>query len=199
MDSNSKTEVYDLLILVDATYSMSSYLTSLQTSLPQIIEISTLTDCFSRIGLLAYRDYCDKELLDWSGWLSPSSMSQDQQVDLIKMAKKLEPIGGGDGPEATKTGLARAYELMRADATTIILLYTDAPPHTPWNGNEDDSCSNLGPEQKALAKAGSYGGFGAHFADWVSASKWLSKRAGDKKAQVFSILERDMPFIYAGY
>jgi hypothetical protein len=40
-------------------------------------------------------------------------------------ARQLEPIGGGDFPEATKTGLARAHELMRADATTIILLYTD--------------------------------------------------------------------------
>ncbi|PMD13445.1 hypothetical protein NA56DRAFT_665552 [Hyaloscypha hepaticicola] len=194
----SKPDVYDLLILVDATYSMSSYLRSLQTSLPQIIEISTLTDCFSRIGLLAYRDYCDKDLLEWSGWLSPS-MPQDQQVDLIKLAKNLQPMGGGDGPEATKTGLARAYELMRADAKTIILLYTDAPPHTSFNGALYDSCSNLGPEQKALAKEDSYGGFGPHFADWVSASKWLSKRAGEKKAQVFSILERDMPFASAGY
>jgi hypothetical protein len=66
MESHSKPEVYDLLVLVDATYSMSSYLNSLQHSLPQIIEISTLTDCFSRIGLLAYRDYCDQQLLEWS-------------------------------------------------------------------------------------------------------------------------------------
>jgi hypothetical protein len=197
MDSR-QPEVYDLLILVDATYSMSSYLTSLQTSIPQIIEISTLTDCFSRIGLLAYRDYCDRKLLDWSGWLSPA-MSQDPQVDLIKMAKNLDPIGGGDGPEATKTGLARAYELMRGDATTIILLYTDAPPHTFSNGSTTDSCSNLGPEQKALTNEASYGGFGPNFADWVSGARWLSKRKGDKKAQVFSILERDMPFDYAGY
>ncbi|PMD57892.1 uncharacterized protein K444DRAFT_564766 [Hyaloscypha bicolor E] len=203
MESHSKPEVYDLLVLVDATYSMSSYLNSLQHSLPQIIEISTLTDCFSRIGLLAYRDYCDQQLLEWSGWLSPSTSlsrdSQDQQIDLIKMAKKLEPIGGGDGPEATKTGLAMAYELMRTDACTIILLYTDAPPHTPFNGDTSDSCSNLGPERKALKMETSYGGFGPHFVDWVSASKWLSGRSGEKKAQVFSILEKDMPFAYAGY
>jgi hypothetical protein len=126
-------------------------------------------------------------------------MFQDQQIDLIKMAKRLEPIGGGDGPEATKTGLAMAYELMRTDACTIILLYTDAPPHTPFNGDTSDSCSNLGPERKALKMETSYGGFGPHFVDWVSASKWLSGRSGEKKAQVFSILEKDMPFAYAGY
>lgn len=191
-------DVYDLLILVDATYSMSSYLASLQTSLPQIIQISTLTDCFSRIGLLAYRDYCDKELLDWSGWLSPSAITDEPKVDLIQAAKKLYPMGGGDGPEATKTGLARAYELMRADATTIILLYTDAPPHTISNGDMTDRSSNLGPEQKALKVEKSYGGFGPNFADWVKASKWLSGRLGDRKAQVFSVLST-MRFEDAGY
>lgn len=198
MDSNA-SEVYDLLILVDATGSMSSYLTSLQKSLPQIISISTLTDCFSRIGLLAYRDYCDTDLLDWSGWLSPSFSSSEPTVDLIAKAKRLYPTGGGDGPEATKTGLARAYELMRKDATTIILLYTDAPPHTPSNGSMTDPSSNLGPEQWALTEKTAYGGFGENFADWVSASKWLSGRSGDKKAQVFCILGQSMRFEQSGY
>ena len=192
----SLEELYDLLILVDATYSMSSYLESLRTTLPQVISISSLTDCFSRIGLLAYKDYCDKELLTWSGWLAPSGQS-DEKVDLIKSAKDLYPMGGGDGPEATKTGLARAYELMRPEATTIILLYTDAPPHTLANGCMTDRSSNLGPEQKALKKAISYGGFGPRFADWVSAANALHH--GEKKAQVFSILEKNMGFVYAGF
>ncbi|KFY69709.1 hypothetical protein V496_00014 [Pseudogymnoascus sp. VKM F-4515 (FW-2607)] len=221
MASDSK-EVYDLLILVDATYSMTSYLHSLQTSLPKIISISRVTDCFSRIGLLAYRDYSTMDLLDWSGWLSPSSLWDDEQPDLITKAKSLKP---GDIPEATKTGLARAYELMRADATTIILLYTDAPPHTFANGSMRlQSSSNLRHEQEALTKPetrkgfwrsitngvskfkstsvtnlGSYGGFGHNFADWVSASKWLSGRSGDKKAQVFCILDGRMDFLEAGY
>lgn len=221
--ASDSVEVYDLLILVDATYSMSSYLLSLQTSLPQIISISTLTDCFSRIGLLAYRDYSTEDLLDWSGWLSPSSLS-NEQPDLIAKAKSLKSKSGGDVPEATKTGLARAYELMRADATTIILLYTDAPPHTFANDSINKSLSNFRNEQDALAnpdtKKGfwrnikdgvskskptsttnpvSYGGFGHNFADWVSASKWLSKRSGDKKAQVFCILDFCMDFEEVGY
>ena len=57
-------ELYDLLILVDATASMSAFIKSVSTILPQVISIS---DCFSRIGLLAYKDYCDEELLTWSG------------------------------------------------------------------------------------------------------------------------------------
>lgn len=197
-EGSAEPELYDLLILVDATYSMSSYLESLRTTLPQVISISTLTDCFSRLGLLAYKDYCDKELLTWSGWLTPSEAStSDEKVDLLKSARELYPMGGGDGPEATKTGLARAYELMRKEATTIVLLYTDAPPHTLANGSLTDRSSNLGPERTALSKKDSYGGFGPQFVDWVSAAKTL--RHGDKRAQVFSILEKDMGFVYAGF
>lgn len=186
--------MYDLLILVDATYSMDNYLKALQPSLSQIIPISALTGCFSRIGLLAYRDYCDRELLKWSGWLSPSCMSDNPEVDLVKMAKNLEAIGGGDEPEAIKTGLARAYELMRADATTIIFLYTDAPPHTFANGEIHDRDSLLGPELQALQVKSSYGNFGPQFQDWVSAANMLSGRVGDKKAQVFSFLDNHMKF-----
>ncbi|KAL2074826.1 hypothetical protein VTL71DRAFT_8605 [Oculimacula yallundae] len=207
------TEVYDLLILVDATASMSSYIHSFQTSLPQIIQISTLTECFSRIGLLAYRDYdChpwgertegngSRDLLDWSGWTSISEEADvtESATDLVAKAKSLSPMGGRDWPEATKTGLARAYELMRAEATTIVLLYTDAGPHTASNGSLTDNISNLGLEQTALSKKSSYGGFGQHFTDWVTSTQWLSQRLGDKKAVVFSILAQGTPFNTSGY
>jgi hypothetical protein len=93
---------------------------------------------------------------------------------------------------------ARAYELMRADATTVILLYTDAPPHTFANGQMGEEYSQLEPELKALSLDTSYSSFGPKFADWVSGAKIL--RRGEKKAQVFSILDaRDMGFPEAGY
>ena len=129
-------EVCDLLIVVDATASMTEYLASLQKSLPQIISVSALTDCFSRIGVLAYRDYSTRELLKWSGWYTVSAVSEETQVDLIAMAKSLVPMGNASDDEACKTGLAGAYELAREDATTIILLYTDAPPHTVHRKHE---------------------------------------------------------------
>ncbi|KAL1644116.1 hypothetical protein SLS61_008946 [Didymella pomorum] len=123
-------EVYDLLILVDSTYSMLNYVESLQTSLPKVIAISNLTNGFSRIGLLAYRDYSEAErekdgMLEWSGWCGndgdPGNGNEASATTqtLTSMAANLEPIGGGDYPEATKTSLARAHQLMRKDATTI--------------------------------------------------------------------------------
>ncbi|CAK4030893.1 ariadne-like RING finger [Lecanosticta acicola] len=181
------SEAIDLLILVDATASMSRFLASLRQSLPQIISISALTNCFQRIGLLAYRDYCDKDLLEWSGWMNVELMENDaEQPDLVDIAGRLVASGGGDYPEATKTGLAKAYEVMRSDAKTLLLLYTDAPPHArleEYAGNKNDLS-----EQEALLRKESYGGTGHLFADWVSAASTL--RSGKKMAQVMCLLDR---------
>jgi hypothetical protein len=197
MASNTAGEVYDLLILVDATYSMSNYLESLKTSLPKVIAISNLTNSFARIGLLAYRDYSeanrDKDgMLEWSGWYdhdNPDAAGNVSAEKLMATASELEPIGGGDFPEATKTGLAQAYSLMREDATTIILLYTDAPPHC-WMVADRDRGSNYHAEQAALSHINSYGGYGPYFVDWVSACKQL--RSGSKKAHVFCFLDETL-------
>jgi hypothetical protein len=200
MTTHSSDEVYDLLILVDATYSMVNYLEALQTSLPKVITISNLTNSFSRIGLLAYRDYSESDrskngLLEWSGWYNDPDNFEDAVEApltaqmLTSMVAGLEPIGGGDYPEATKTGLARAHQLMRKEATTLILLYTDAPPHC-WMVADQDPGSNYYAEQTALCKPSSYDGFGHKFADWVSACRALYE--GEKKAHVFCFLDQEL-------
>ncbi|KAJ5815564.1 hypothetical protein N7474_007341 [Penicillium riverlandense] len=187
---------YDLLIIADATASMSNYLNSLNTSLPQIISVSALTDCFSRIGLLAYRDYGDKDLLEWSGWLHQNATeATDQEPDLVNLARGLDAEGGGDYPEAVKTALAKAHEVMRSDATTIILLYTDAPPHM------DDPAAipskNAESERQSLSQKKSYSGSGPIFLNWIAGSNAL--RSGPKHAQVFAILQSGMRQYHAAY
>ncbi|KAF5009882.1 hypothetical protein FDECE_3933 [Fusarium decemcellulare] len=178
---------HDLLVVLDATGSMGEFIRALNKSLPEIISLSALTGCFERIGVVAYRDYCGGKLTEWSGWCSPSGavtgpdiVSQEVVLD---MARAIAADYGGDWPEATKTGLARAYQEMRADAKTVILFYTDAPPHFPATGG-----SNYNREKTALKKKGSYGGTGHLFADWVSAANTL--KSGPKKAVVFSIVSQ---------
>ncbi|KAF3479921.1 uncharacterized protein GIQ15_06897 [Arthroderma uncinatum] len=191
---------HDLLILIDATASMGQYLTSLNTSIPQIISISALTGCFSRVGLLAYRDYCDAQLLEWSGWREESKGAGTDQPDLLALAKSLEPCGGGDAPEAAKTGLAKAYEMMRPEAKTTILFYTDAPPHlgvADRQTKDRGHVSNGILEKRALSEPSSYGGFGPNFVDWVSACNFLRK--GEKAVQVFCLLASSMSWISCGH
>ncbi|KAI1309224.1 hypothetical protein F5Y03DRAFT_348866 [Xylaria venustula] len=172
---------YDLLIITDATASMHSFLKALNDSLPKIIAVSALTGSFARIGILAYRDYCDPELIEWSGWYG-----KDGEADrdaLIRFAKNLKATGGGDWPEATKTALAYAYSIMRSEAKTLALLYTDAPPHMAWNTEQ-----NRTKEQKHLATS-CYDKNSHLFADWASAVRIL--KDGNKQVQVFTIAGYD--------
>ncbi|GMG06845.1 unnamed protein product [Aspergillus oryzae] len=196
----AEAEQHDLLLVVDATASMSSFLASLRASLRQIVSMSVLTRCFSRIGLLAYRDYSAPNLLQWSGWYDTSQNATGTQPDLLEIAASLRTEGNYDTPEAAKTGLAKAYEVMRSDAKTVILFYTDAPPHMAGNAQlpdlwriEDNGIS----EREALSDPTSYGGYGPVFKDWVSACNLL--REGEKKAQVFCLLQPGMSHSFVSY
>lgn len=188
---------FDLLLLTDATASMGVFLSSLNRALPEICSVSALTGCFDRIGVLAYRDYCDSELIEFSGWCSPAGTYQGSdlvtQDAVLEMARKMIPDGGGDWPEAAKTGLAKAYTVMRPEATTIILLFADAPPHF----KETDGNYHL--EKAALNGKAKYGDDGKLFVDWTSAAKTFA--TGPKKAVVFSVIQKanvnaHSPFLY---
>ncbi|KAL2177521.1 uncharacterized protein P884DRAFT_299914 [Thermothelomyces heterothallicus CBS 202.75] len=144
--------VYDLLIVTDATASRGGFLASLN------------------------KDY-DKhgKFTEWSGWHSRDAhQSEASQEALLSFVRDLRMHGGADWAEATKTGLALAYEHMRLEAKTVIFLYCDAPPHTEVDGGSWQR------EQDELTKPGAYGGNGKLFADWVSVADTLSR--GDKKA-----------------
>ncbi len=186
-------DVYDLLVVTDATASMTTFLNSLNSSLQDIIRISATTACFSRIGVLAYRDYdrSMSNITEWSGWHSRhADLSATSQEGLLDFVKALRPEPGSDWAEATRTGLAHAHQIMRPEAKTIVLLYADAPPHTALDGGQWKK------EQAALTEPGAYGGSGEAFADWVSAADTFA--AGDKRAQVFSLIDASYVFAQSG-
>lgn len=91
------------------------------------------------------------------------------QQDIIDVASKIEAVGGDDLPETAKSGLALAYSKMREDATTIILMYADAPPHFSGTGG-----SNREDEIRALRKeGGTFPEFDEYFIDWATAARTL--------------------------
>ncbi|KAJ7191389.1 hypothetical protein GGX14DRAFT_701594 [Mycena pura] len=113
---------YDLLIVTDATASMGGYLGALRESIPEILALARLSGAFSRLGVLAYKDYSDPEpeIVSWSGWNAP---------DLSQFVRDLNDTGGGDFPEAAKTALIRALQAADKHSRTLVLWYSDAPPH----------------------------------------------------------------------
>ncbi|KAJ6615160.1 hypothetical protein B0H10DRAFT_1880092 [Mycena sp. CBHHK59/15] len=119
---SQRQETYDLLIVTDATASMGGYLDALRSSIPEILALAKLSGAFSRLGVLAYKDYTDlpDKIASWSGWNAPN---------LAQFVKDLEPDGGGDFPEAAKTALIRGLQVVNKESKTLVLWYSDAPPH----------------------------------------------------------------------
>ncbi|KAJ5115919.1 hypothetical protein N7456_000267 [Penicillium angulare] len=192
-------ELYDLLIIVDDTASMSITVDSLKTVIPQIIHLSALTGAFSRVALLSYREFdysyskSDKTKgthpMEWVGWINLHPDAGDAEVDFADLAQFVEPMEGDTERaipgEAAKTAFAFAYKQMRAEAKTIILSYTDAEPHSntkDWNLFRRLFYRAPQREKKYLKKVED----GGNFQDWASAANML--RFGEKKAQVISIL-----------
>ena len=134
---------FHVYFLTDATGSMSEYLKSLNSTLSQVISMCELLFGETmRLHLIAYRDYCDPQVI-----LTQVDKTTDE---LRQFAQELEADGGGDAPEAMKTGLNTVLELIQAihqsQGNAIVLHYTDAEPHLSYNGSQ-----NFWAEKKALA------------------------------------------------
>jgi hypothetical protein len=54
--------------------------------------------------------------------------------EISTFLSSLEPKGGDDEPEATKTALNKALDMNLVDSKTIVFIYTDAPPHHQTTG-----------------------------------------------------------------
>ena len=144
-------EIMDLCIVVDFTGSMSTYLHALKSSMLEFMHILKLCDDIDRIGILGYTDYCYKEVIRWSGWQNDSKI-------LIPFVHALDPHGGGDIPEAAKTAVFELKKII--EKKTLVIWYTDAPPHTNFTDSSND---NIRKERIALEN---------NF-DWIVLSKQM--------------------------
>jgi len=111
------------------------------------VMVDVLFEGSAGIDIVAYEDYCDgpRLLRQCSG----------TRAELNDFAQKLRAGGGGDAPEAAKTALNRIVEDLRArngrcaeaSSRSLVVHYTDAPPHSATNR---DPKSNNAKERKAL-------------------------------------------------
>jgi hypothetical protein len=86
---SSNNQDFDLMFITDATSSMQNFLDELKECLPQIFDLVKLTGWIDRISVLAFRDYCDKNIIEWSGWMNGND-SPDKICDFVG---QLEAIG----------------------------------------------------------------------------------------------------------
>ena len=79
-----------------------------------------------RFGLVSYRDHPPEE----DTYVVHTAPFTSDIVTMKQAVDCMEAMGGGDGPEALADGLRAAYEMAwRPEATKVVVVVTDAPPH----------------------------------------------------------------------
>ncbi|KAF8959803.1 hypothetical protein BDZ97DRAFT_1666704, partial [Flammula alnicola] len=117
----------DLLFLQDCTASQTPYIKSATESIinicSRIASSGKLAPGALRVGLVAYRDAGDEFVTKSFGFTTDVSVMQRNLSTLVA-------AGGGDGPEAVTEALDAALASdWRIDASKMVVLIADAPPH----------------------------------------------------------------------
>ena len=142
INKNDEQSNVKILIICDTTGSMSVALSSLTTFFNEIQPFLKLVFHNVKCGCVLYADYdsvctgeCPVYVQDFTS-----------DIDKIILFLKTRAIakGGGDTAEAQKSGFMSALNMM--DCNTIVLHFTDAPPHIynePTHRDNGDSSEAL--------------------------------------------------------
>jgi hypothetical protein len=116
-----------IICVSDATGSMSSVWNNAKSTIHEMINRITAIGGAGKSELMwvAYRDYCDTNLLENSEFTADASVLQN-------FINNIKCTGGGDGPEAVEIGLQKANE---TPGITRVILIGDAEPHLEGKGN----------------------------------------------------------------
>ncbi|KAJ3088326.1 hypothetical protein HK102_009028 [Quaeritorhiza haematococci] len=117
----------DLCFALDSTGSMGSYIRSATESIANIVtKIVQSEKADVRFALVAYRDHPPQDKTFVTKVYPFTSRTKEMHGYLAKISAQ----GGGDGPEAVTAALADALDMpWRPNATKIVVIIADAPPH----------------------------------------------------------------------
>ena len=183
----------NIFFMCDTTSSMGNYVQSLAATIIQLLEMLRLImPNRAHIAIISYKDYYDSDICTWV----PLNSTPEE---IITFVKALEARGGGDTPEATKTGLNKIAEMIREDesksndsdkAKNVVVHYTDAPPHFNTNCNKFFESSEQEREEKAMTPR--IPGY-----DWVDICRWYSER--DIPIYTFFTVEQNHQWNQSGF
>lgn len=150
----SLTRNRDIIFLQDATASQSPYIDKARTEINRICQRLVKAGAvgegegYLRMGLIAFRDHPPQDRTfvtqEYQFTTSTSVMASN--------LKGLSAHGGGDGPESQTDAMNGALNAKwREDATKIVILITDAPPH--GLGESGDGFPNGCPCRKSMIRS----------------------------------------------
>lgn len=117
----------DLAFVVDTTGSMGNLIEAAKRQMVAMIDaLADAAKVAMRLGVVEYRDHPPQDKLVHRAHPLTHDLTKAKRV-----IKKLQPEGGGDGPEAVLAGVRAACRDLqwRAHARRIAVLVGDAPPH----------------------------------------------------------------------
>ena len=128
--SLTKIPAVDIIFVLDVTSSMNEEINGVKSGIQQFAQAIAERELDAQVGLIAFGDRFEGEepqILSFSGSpLTSDATSFQSEVG------RLAPVGGGDTPESSLDALSlSAQQPFRPQATKVILLITDAPPHIP--------------------------------------------------------------------
>lgn len=115
----TNTEPCVVAIAIDATFSMSNIWQIAQTQLQQLVNRLNQLNPQIQLILIAYRDYCDNELI-----IEKSPITSDVEI-LSTFIGNIRCLGGGDAPEA----IEKALFVIREIKPKLAILIGDSHPH----------------------------------------------------------------------
>ncbi len=115
----------DVVFVVDATGSMDWVIREVLARVVDIVDLTRSLVPVSRFGIVAYRDFDDREFLTR---IQPLTFSV---AKLTRFLESFEAKGGGSFKEAVSPAIDAAYHDAgwRVGASRVMILIGDAPPH----------------------------------------------------------------------
>jgi len=127
----------DILLIVDTTYTMSSYVENLKDGLKEIIKLirNDFPLAVVKTGFVGYKDFEDLELGD--DYIDIDLSINDNK--LIENIEKIEPDGGEKEPKDVAGAFKLALEKNWGKGKKLAILITNSPCHgNEYNDSNED-------------------------------------------------------------
>ena len=128
--STASKRFADIMFVLDCTGSMGGEISAIKDTIAAFADTIKSDGVRARVGLIEFRDRLygeEANVLKFDG-----QVFTDNPTLFRAAVNSLEATGGGDAPESSLDAILLATrQPFRTDASKVIVLVTDAPPHIP--------------------------------------------------------------------
>ena len=149
----------DMVIAFDTTGSMATYIEAVRKEVSELVPRLFKNNEDLRLGVVAFGDYCDMKNAQEFGDAYQCLIPTDNENAIVKFINESKDTSGGDGDEFYELVIKKVVEETpwREGATKVLLLISDACPHSLGYTYRDYVVGNQIDWRKEAEKAASMG------------------------------------------